>query len=174
MGLLHSTDVQSPASGSRTTNLSQVTTLQYCIIDNYTIMRIDTGQQLDIIYTTESLLIVTPKDGHTSMMITKNDDELPCLEHPNTTDNSHTIHHYVHVIITLLQIPLCAYTLTVHLLFKNLRRSLFVKLLMFYNLFVVYRNITAIALLIIHHWITVHSQTVAMSHYHNNIHFQAQ
>ena len=66
---LYCSDVQSPAaSGSgHNTDLSQVTTLQYCIIDNCTIIRIDTGQQLDIVYTTESLLIVTPKDGHTSM-----------------------------------------------------------------------------------------------------------
>ena len=65
---LYCSDVQSPAGGSgHNTDLSQVTTLQYCIIDNCTIMRIDTGQQLDIVYTTESLLIVTPKDGHTSM-----------------------------------------------------------------------------------------------------------
>ena len=52
--LLYYSDVQSPAaSGNENTDLSQVTTLQYCIIDNCTIMRIDTGQQLDIIYTTE-------------------------------------------------------------------------------------------------------------------------
>ena len=158
---LYCSDVQLPAaSGSENTDFSKVTTLQYCIIDNCTIMRIDTGQQLDIIYTTESLLIVTPKDGHTSMVITKNDDELPCLEHPNTTDNSHTIHHYVHVIITLLEIPICVYTITVHLLFKNFHRSLFGKLLMFYSLFVVSRNIIVIVLLIMHYWITVHSQTV--------------
>ena len=65
---LYCSDVQSPASGSgHNTDLTQVTTLQYCIIDNCTIMRIDTGQQLDIVYTTESLdlFTVTPKDGHT-------------------------------------------------------------------------------------------------------------
>ena len=158
---LYCSNVQSPAaSGSENTDFSKVTTLQYCIIDNCTIMRIDTGQQLDIIYTTESLLIVTPKDGHTSMVITKIDDELPCLEYPNTTDNNHTIHHYVHLIVPLLKIPICAYTLTVHLLFKSLRRSLFGKLLMFYSLFVASRNINAIVLLIMHYWITVHSQTV--------------
>jgi len=49
---LHCSDVQSPASGSHNTDLLQVTTLQYCIIDNCTIMKIDTEQQLDIVYTT--------------------------------------------------------------------------------------------------------------------------
>ena len=31
-------------------------------------MRIDTGQQPDSVYTTESLLVVTSTDGHTSMI----------------------------------------------------------------------------------------------------------
>ena len=60
---IYYSDVQSPASGSPNTDLSQVTTLQYCVIDNCTIMRIDSGQQLEIVYTTESLLIVTPIGG---------------------------------------------------------------------------------------------------------------
>ena len=80
---LYCSDVQSPASGSGyNTDLSQVTTLQYCIIDNCTVIRIDTGQQLDIVYTTESLLIVTPKDGHTFAVIARIVDELPCLGTP--------------------------------------------------------------------------------------------
>ena len=65
----------SKATGSHNTDLSQVTTLQYCIIDNCAIMRIDTGQQLDIVYTTESLLVVTSIDDHTSMVIAKIDNE---------------------------------------------------------------------------------------------------
>ena len=91
---LYYSDVQSPASGSgHNIDLSQVTTLQYCIIDNCTIMRIDIGQQLDIVYITESLLIVTPKDGHTSMMITRIDDEVSCLEHHYAIDDSrNTVH----------------------------------------------------------------------------------
>ena len=71
-------DLQSSASDSHNTDLLQVTTLQYCIVDNCTIMRIDTGQQLGIVYTTEDLLIVTPVDGHTSMVIAKIDEDLPC------------------------------------------------------------------------------------------------
>ena len=90
---LYCSDVQSPASGSgHNTDLSQVTTLQYCIIDNCTIMSIDTEQQLNIVYTTESLLIVTPRDGHTSMVITKIDDELPSLEY-----------HYTKIMILVTQ-----------------------------------------------------------------------
>jgi len=37
-------------------------------------MRIDTGQQLDIVYTIENLLIVTLVGAHTSMVIGKIDE----------------------------------------------------------------------------------------------------
>ena len=47
-------------------DVQQPTTLQYCLIDNCTIMRIDTGQQLDIVYTTQSHIIVTTTNGQTS------------------------------------------------------------------------------------------------------------
>ena len=57
-------NLQSLASGSHNTDPLQIITLQYCIVDNCTIMRTDTGQQLGIVYTTEDLLIVTPVDGH--------------------------------------------------------------------------------------------------------------
>ena len=112
---LYCSDVQSPASGSgHNTDLSQVTTLQYCIIDNCTIMSIDTGQQLDIVYTTESLLIVTPKDGHTSMVITKIGDELPCLEyHYMTNDSRNTVHDAI-IASLIMSVSICI--LIVHFL----------------------------------------------------------
>ena len=130
---LYCSDVQSPASGSgHNTDLSQVTTLQYCIIDNCTIKRIDTGQQLDIVYTTESLLIVTPKDGHTSMVIAKIDDEASCLEHHYTTDDSRYTVHDAIIASLIMTVSICI--LIVHFLFKNLSTGVFAKLLIFYNL----------------------------------------
>ena len=54
-------DVYSLASAG----LQELTTLQYCVIDNCTIIRNVTGQQLDIVYTTQSHLVVTPTDGQT-------------------------------------------------------------------------------------------------------------
>ena len=99
---------------------------------------------------TESLLIVTPKDGHTSTAISKIDDELSCLEYPNTTDDCDA-NQNIQAITTLLQIPVCVYTPTVNFLLKDLHRSLFGKLLMFYNLFITCRNINAIALLLMHY-----------------------
>ena len=70
-------DAYSSASGM--TDFQQLSTLQYCLIDNSTIIRNNTGQQLDIVYTTQSHLVVTPADGQTStMLISKNDPELFC------------------------------------------------------------------------------------------------
>ena len=153
---LYCSDVQSPASGSgHNTDLSQVTTLQYCIIDNCTIMRIDTGQQLDIVYTAESLLIVTPKDAHTSMVIAKVNDEFSCL---NTTGDSQAI-QYAAVIIPLLVMLVSAYTLIVHLLFKSLH-NLFGKLLILYNLNVVCVSGAIMILALLHYWIAVKSQII--------------
>ena len=154
---LYCSDAQSPASGSHNTaDLSQVTTLQYCIIDKCTIMRTDTGQQLDIIYTTESLLIVTPIDDHTSMVVTKiADDNLPCLDYHN-----HTTSQIVGPLtLTSLIIMVSGYILLVHLLFKELR-TLFGKLLIFYSLSIVSMSAAAIALFLMHRWIIVKSEII--------------
>ena len=156
---LYCSDVQSPASGSgHNTDLSQVTTLQYCIIDNCTIMRIDTGQQLDIVYTIESLIIVIPKGGHTSWVITKIEDELPCLENYNITiDSRNTVYEAINVLLMMI-VSVCI--IIVYLLFKDLRTSLFGKLLMFYNLALVIAGSTFLSLLLMHYWITVNSQAI--------------
>ena len=122
-------------------------------------MRIDTGQQLDIVYTTESLLIVTPKDGHTSMAITKNDDVLPCLQYHNTFDDSHIFQH-AEVVIHLFTLTVSACILIIHLFFKTLRNSLFGKLLIFYNFAVIFTSGGQIAFHSMTHWINVNSQTI--------------
>ena len=67
---LHCSDQQLPASDD-----------DDCLVDNCTIKRIDTGEELDIVYT---LIVTTPADGCTSVVIAKQEIELPCLE-PNST-----------------------------------------------------------------------------------------
>ena len=158
---LYCSNVQSPASGSHNTDLSQVTTLQYCIIDNCTIMRIDTGQQLDIVYTTESLLIVTPIDGHTSMVIAKLDNKVSCSKHQHNLNSSITtaIMHIIYVLLNLLLIMTCTYILIVHLLFKELR-TLFGKLIIFYNLSILLSCANGVALSIMHRLILVNLQMI--------------
>jgi len=155
---LYCSDVQSSASGIHITDLSQVITLQYHIIDNCTIMRIDTGQQLDIVYTTENLLIVTPVSAHTSVVIGKTDDEFPCLKYHNTTDGSQ-IGEVVGIMTLSSLIMMASGCVIVHLLFKD-PRTLFGMLVIFYSLGIVSTSGIVITLYAIHHWIAVNSQIV--------------
>ena len=145
-----SSDVYSPASGMA--DLKQNSTLRYCLIDNCTIMRIDTGQQLDIVYTTQSLLVVTPTDGQTSMIIPKNEPELFCST-INTDDRSNT--QFARIIILVLLITVSSYIIAIHLIFKEMR-STFGKL-MFYNVGIACGNASVLALSIMHFSIAIYS-----------------
>ena len=146
-----SSDVYSPASGMA--DLKQNSTLRYCLIDNCTTMRIDTGQQLDIVYTTQSLLVVTPTDGQTSMIIPKNEPELFCST-INTDDRSNT--QFARIIILVLLITVSSYIIAIHLIFKEMR-STFGKLMMFYNIGIACGNASVLALSIMHFSIAVYS-----------------
>ena len=149
-------DVNSPASGMA--DLQQHTSLHYCLIDNCTIMRIDTGQQLEIIYTTQSLLVVTPKDGHTSMIISKSEPE-PICSTPNTTTEDITITQVAGIIIVTAIGFVCGYIAVVHVIFKELRNT-FGKLMLIYSAALVFQCIDVLALNITHHSIAVHSTMV--------------
>ena len=142
-------DVYSSASG-----LQELTTLQYCLIDNCTIIRNDTGQQLDIVYTTQSHLVVTPTDGHTStLLISKNDPELFCSS-PDTTDDA--IIQIIRAFLLLLSTLSSGYIAVLHLLFKELR-TIFGKLMIIYNIATAFRTLDTFILLITHYSIAVHS-----------------
>ena len=144
-------DVHPPASGMA--DLKQNSTLQYCLIDNCTIMRIDTGQQLDIVYTTQSLLIVTPTDGLTSIIIPKNEPELFC-----STTNADDVPNiqFARIIILVLSITVSGYIIAMHLIFKEMRNT-FGKLMMFYNIGIVCGNAGILTLSIMRFSIAVHS-----------------
>ena len=156
---IYCSDVQSPASGSHNTNLSQVISLQYCIIDNCTIMKIDTGEQLDIVYTTESILIVTPVNGLTSMAIVKVDDKLSCLKYHNRNESSQLIGLVMAFTVAFLIMMTSIYIIIIHLLFKELR-TLFGKLLIFHNLSILSTCISFTTLLFTHRLIIVNSQII--------------
>ena len=156
---IYCSDVQSPASGSHNTDLSQVISLQYCIIDNCTIMKIDTGEQLNIVYTTESILIVTPINGLTSMVIVKVDDELPCLKYHNRNDSSELIELVATITFVLFIMLANIYVIIYHLLFKEFHTT-FGKLIVIYSLCILSASCSVIALSLMHHWIIVNSQTI--------------
>ena len=146
-------DVYSSASG--VDYLKQPTTLQYCLIDNCTIIRNDTGQQLDIVYTTQSHLVVTPTDGQTSMLISKNDPELFCFT-PNTTEDDFDIIQVIGIIIITFIALVSGCIAVVHMMFKELRNT-FGKLMMFSNIAQFCQCIVVIVLSILHSNIQVHT-----------------
>ena len=144
-------DVYSSASG-----LQELTTLQYCLIDNCTIIRNDTRQQLDIVYTTQSHLVVTPTDDQTSiMLISKNNPELFCSS-PNTTNDTEI--RIVQVIVVLLSSLLSSCIVVLHLLFKELRNA-FGKLMIIYSLASSFLPFLILIILITHYSIAVYSIT---------------
>ena len=53
------------------------------LFPRYTIIKIDSGQQLDIVYTSQSYLVATPTDGQTSLFVPKKKPEQFCP--PNFT-----------------------------------------------------------------------------------------
>jgi len=129
---LHCSHQQLLASGDD--HLQQVTTLQYCLLDNCTIMMINTGEELDIVYTTDSLIVTTPTDGHTTVVITKQDKQLPCP--PNSKIDSDQMFLPVYTVINFLTMAVAVCILIVHLMFKELR-NIFGKLIMLNNVAVV-------------------------------------
>ena len=52
-------------------DLQQVTMVPHCIIDECTIASYKSGQQLEIIYTTDSVLVVTPTGNQTALVIVR-------------------------------------------------------------------------------------------------------
>ena len=126
--LLHCSDQQLPASGGD--DFQQITSLQYCLVDDCTIMMIDTGEKLDIFYITDSLIVTTPTDGHTSVVIAKQEKELPCAKPNGRAINYHFI---LVVLFSILIVVTSGYIAFVHMLFKELR-NLFGKLLMLYSI----------------------------------------
>ena len=119
-----------------TDDLQQVSELQYCIVDNCTIMRIDNGEKLDIIYTTKSIIAISSTGGQTSSVIPKNDNAQSCAMY-----NSIVYGEFIGLItIDILLMIMSTYILIVHLIFKELH-NLMGKLMMIYNIFLVSQTI---------------------------------
>ena len=162
----HSCNLNTPplsASGDDVdmTDLSQVnTSLQYCMIDNCTIMRIDTGEELDIIHTTESLLVAVPTDGHTSEIVLPLENEVSCFSAPTDERNMFVTIILVSFRSTLGLINI--YIVAVHLLFQELR-SVFGILLMSYNVSELVGVAAIMPLYLMHNAFVVGSQLICQA-----------
>ena len=140
----------------------QVSTLEYCVVDNCTIMRIDNGQKLDIVYTTESIIVVNPIDGQTSSVIAKNDNEFPCLLPDTMAYDNYMAKFIGSITIVLLITAVSSYILIVHLLFKELH-NLMGKLMIFYNLTLIFLCIIIGVWLFLYYIIPANSQITCHS-----------
>jgi len=142
---LHCSNQQLPGSGDDMPDVHQATALQYCLSDNCTIIRTDTREELDIVYTTDSVLIVTAMDAITSLVIVKLVDELPCITPNNKAlEYDDGVNILVVVLSSIIMVVSCC-TAVIHLLVKQLH-SLVGKLLILYSFSVVCMCITVNAL----------------------------
>jgi len=153
--LLHCSDQQLPASGGD--HFQQVVTLKYCLVDDCTIKRIDTGEKLDIAYTTDSLIVTTPTDGHTSMIIAKQESELSCVKPRNMFPDHLPIVFFVLIMASLVIVTVVSGVIVIlHVLFKELRTAVG-KLLMLYNISIICYSVTMIPLLIAQYHVAFNS-----------------
>ena len=116
---------------------SKVITLRYCIIDNSTILRLDTGDQLDIVYTEDSTLVVTMKDSQTTIEVPRLYDEQVCSMDIDDFPVDTVLPNSIYIIILVwasLLLTITSYNVVIHLLYKKLRNPMG-KLLMLYSIF---------------------------------------
>jgi len=93
-------------------------------------MMINTGEELDIVYTTDMLLVVTGKGNQTFLVVVKSEDEQSCV--PADDDQViFIIVEAIHVLIALMNV----YILILHLMFKELHHTLLGQLLIIYVLY---------------------------------------
>lgn len=80
--------------GSRV-DIPEVIALKYCIIGNSTILRLDTGEQLDIIYIKDSTLVVTVNGSHNVIAVPKLYKELVCNMDDLSDDSATPVSTYM-------------------------------------------------------------------------------
>ena len=136
-------------SGSGADAVEEVVTLQYCIINNSTILRIDTGEYLDIIYKRDSVLVVTPNDLQTTLTVSRLNNEPVCSmdNSPSNVILSTFLYVFMSVWLAIL-LSVTGYNIAIHLLFRELRNSLG-KLLMLYSFFLAGQSISFFILTIL-------------------------
>jgi len=130
--------------GSGLPDFHQATKVPYCIIDECTIARCDRGQQLamDIIYTTDSVIVVTPKGNQTAMVIVRTFDNIHC-----TIESDVRFRFFVAVtVVKLIQGTVSACIIILHLVFKDMQTAAGL-LMVLYNGAVIFQSLSGFALL---------------------------
>ena len=141
----------------------EMATLQYCIIDNLTILRLDTGEQLDIIYTKDSILVVTTNDSQTTTAVPRLYNEPVCSMNSFPSDLVVSSSFYIATSVwTALLLSITGYNIIKCLLYKELHNPMG-KLLMTYSIFLAVRSVSFFMILMLIHKFSVNSNTVCLT-----------
>ena len=159
----HSSNLDMPLPGSgndvNATYLPETaTSVQYCMIDNCTIRRIDTGEELKIIHTTKHFIVAVPTNNHISETVLMIDEELPCLT-VEYNNGSILLAVGVQIALSLAHAFINIYVVTVHLLFAK-ELSAFSKLLMSHNIVLFFVQIFLVISVITHYVIPLGTQVI--------------
>ena len=123
-------------------------------------MRSDTGEELEIIHTTESLIIAVPTNGHTSEIVLMLGNEIRCL---NTEHNTNVwVAVGVQLVVSLVHAFINVYVVAVHLLFAK-ELSVFSKLLMSHNIILFLVQVISVISAITHFVVPLGSQVGCQS-----------
>ena len=122
-------------------------------------MNTDTGEKLDIVYTTDS---TTPRDGHMSEVIAEQQNELPCYD---TAANNQA--GYFYSTICIIFIVGAGKWIYLWPTFANFKKwhNLFVKLLMLYSFSILGTNTASCTFLLLLNSFNYHSITGHMPHH---------
>ena len=148
--------------GSGVDAAEEMITLQYCIIDNSTILKLDTGEQLDIIYTKDSILVVIINDSQTTIAIPRLYNEPVCNMNNFPRDLEVSTLQYIFASVwTALILSITGYNIIKHLLYEEFH-NLMGKLLMTYSFFLAVRTICFFMMLMLIHKFSINSNTVCL------------
>ena len=140
----------------------EMTTLQYCIIDNSTILRLDTGEQLDIIYTKESILVVTTNDSQTTTAVPRLYNEPVCSMNDFPRDLEVSASIYIAISVwTALFLSITGYNIIKCLLYKELHNPMG-KLLMTYSFFLALHSVSFFMILMLIYKFSVNFNIVCL------------
>ena len=127
--------------------------IQYCLIDNCVIRRMDTSQELDIVDVGNDTLIAVARGNHTSTLIALLPDEEYCHEADDDMDHVHNIEATIllstKALLLVLVVILSLYIIIVYLLWDKLRSSIG-KLLVIHNSLLVADKLILLILMIFH------------------------
>jgi len=142
---------QKSPRGSSIPDLQQVTMVPYCIIDGCIIASYESGQQLEIIYTTNSVLVVTPIGNQTAMVIVRTYENFNC-----TDDAQRVFQFFVPATIKLVLSIVSGCIIVMYLSSKDMCTP-FGLLMVLYNGAIIFQCLSAVALLFTNLYVHTHS-----------------